>query len=91
MKRLTERDEYGNADIIGVDSCDLQGNLNAKEMNLVTNALNKLAAYEDEEFIPLGEVKELLKEAREEIQNYYGINTNLTERIDAFLEVGEEG
>lgn len=27
MERLTERDEYGNADIIGVDSMDLQGSL----------------------------------------------------------------
>ena len=27
MERLTERDEFGNADIIGVDSMDLQCNL----------------------------------------------------------------
>lgn len=27
MTRLTKRDEFGNADIIGVDSADLQCNL----------------------------------------------------------------
>ena len=47
MKRLTERDEFGNADIVGVDSADLQENLNFDEMNLVTEALNKLACYEE--------------------------------------------
>ena len=47
MKRLTERDEYGNADIIGVISADLQGNLDYDEMNAVTEALNRLAEYED--------------------------------------------
>ncbi len=47
MKRLTERDEFGNADIIGVDSEDLQINLNSEEFNKVTVALNKLADYED--------------------------------------------
>lgn len=47
MKRLTERDEFGNADIIGVDSMDLQCNLSYEEFNKVTNALNKLAEYED--------------------------------------------
>ena len=45
--RLTERDEYGNADIIGVDSADIQLNLAFDELNLVTDALNKLARYED--------------------------------------------
>lgn len=47
MKRLTQRDEYGNADIIGVDSADLQLNLGFDEFNLVTAALNRLAFYED--------------------------------------------
>lgn len=32
MDRLTERDEYGNADIIGVDSEDLQLNLEFDSM-----------------------------------------------------------
>ena len=47
MKRLTERDEFGNADIIGVDSEELQINLDLAELNRVTVALNKIAAYED--------------------------------------------
>lgn len=47
MERLTERDEFGNANIIGVDSMDLQCNLGFDEFNRVTNALNKLAEYED--------------------------------------------
>lgn len=47
MKRLTERDEFGNADIIGVDSEDLQCNLTFDEFNIVTDAMNKLADYED--------------------------------------------
>ncbi|EHQ92162.1 hypothetical protein [Desulfosporosinus youngiae] len=46
-KRLTDRDEFGNADIIGVDSEDLQLNLEYDEFNKVTNALNRLAQYED--------------------------------------------
>ena len=47
MERLTERDEFGNADIIGVDSVELQGNLDFKELNRVTRALNRLAELED--------------------------------------------
>lgn len=52
MKRLTERDEFGNADIIGVDSEDLQCNLEFDEFNRVTVALNRLASYEDTGFTP---------------------------------------
>lgn len=48
IDRLTERDEYGNADIIGVDSVDLQCNLAPEEFNKVTKALNRLADYEDD-------------------------------------------
>ena len=47
MKRLTELDEYGNADIIGVNSPDLQLHLEFDEFNRVTDALNKLAAYKN--------------------------------------------
>jgi hypothetical protein len=47
MKRLTERDEYGNADIIDVDNIAFQCNLYFEELNKVTDALNKLADYED--------------------------------------------
>lgn len=47
MERLTERDGFGNAEIIGVDSADLQLNLEFDELNKVTNVLNRLAEYED--------------------------------------------
>ena len=46
-KRLTERDEYGNADIIGVDSSNWQFNLTFEELVKVTNALNTFAKLED--------------------------------------------
>lgn len=52
IKRLTERDEYGNADIIGVDSAELQLNLEFDELNRVTDALNRLAGYEDSGLSP---------------------------------------
>lgn len=45
--RMTMRDDFGNADIIGVDSADLQENLKFDEFNNVTNALNRLAEYEE--------------------------------------------
>ena len=67
MERLTERDEFGNADIIGVDSEDLQLNLDFEQMNKVTDALNKLSEYEDlEELIGLP-LKELAKIFRQHI------------------------
>lgn len=46
-KRLTERDEFGNADIIGVDSMKLQGCLTFEELIISTKALNRLAELED--------------------------------------------
>lgn len=56
MDRLTERDEFGNADIIEVDSAEFQLSLDFDDFNRVTNALNKLAEYED-----LEEQRRLLK------------------------------
>lgn len=52
MERYTEYDEYGNADIIGVNSPDLQLHLDFDEMNRVTDALNRLAKYEDSGLTP---------------------------------------
>lgn len=46
-KRFTERDEFGNADIIGVGGADLQLSLEFDELNAVTDALNRLATLED--------------------------------------------
>ena len=44
--RCTSRDEFGNADIKGVDMTFLLS-LPYKEMVLVTTALNRLADFED--------------------------------------------
>lgn len=46
-KRLTKRDEFGNADIIGIDSERLASNLDFNEVNELTFALNKFADLED--------------------------------------------
>lgn len=59
MERLTERDEFGNADIIGVDSEELQCNLTFDEFNRVTNELNRLAQYEDVHENIIKKMKEL--------------------------------
>lgn len=51
MKRLTERDEFGNADIIALSDImpELYAELSFSETNALTDALNKLAEYEDAE------------------------------------------
>lgn len=48
LGRCTSRDEYGNADINGVDMSFLLA-LPYEEMVLVTQALNRLADFEDAE------------------------------------------
>lgn len=54
MNRLTERDEYGNADIIALSDVmpELYAELSFSETNALTNALNRLAAYEDTGLTP---------------------------------------
>lgn len=54
MDRLTERDEYGNADIIALSDImpELYANLSFSETNALTSALNRLAAYEDTGLTP---------------------------------------
>lgn len=51
MSRLTQRDEYGNAEIIALSDVmpELYAELSFSETNALTNALNKLADYEDKE------------------------------------------
>ena len=48
LGRCTDRDEYGNANIKGVDMTFMLG-LHYEEMVLVTQALNRLADFEDAE------------------------------------------
>jgi len=54
-KRLTQRDEFGNANIIELDDImpELYEGLSFSETNALTDALNKLADYEDEEELGL--------------------------------------
>lgn len=56
MKRLTERDEYGNADIVALSEVmpELYAELSFLETNALTDALNRLAAYEDTGLDPDG-------------------------------------
>lgn len=48
MQRLTERDEFGNANIKEVDMTFLLS-LPYEQMVILTKAFNKLADYEDNE------------------------------------------
>ena len=54
MERLTERDEYGNADIIALSDMmpEIYAELSFGEANSLTDALNRLAAYEDTGLTP---------------------------------------
>ena len=76
MTRLTKRDEFGNADIIGVDSTDLQYNLEFDDLIKATEALNKLAKYED-----LEEQRKLLKLPCAVGDTVYRINKGAKEPI----------
>lgn len=51
MDRLTQRDEYGNADIIALSDVmpEVYAGLSFGEANALTAALNRLADYEDAE------------------------------------------
>lgn len=54
MERLTERDEFGNADIIALSDVmpEIYAGLSFSETNALTEALNRLAEYEDTGFTP---------------------------------------
>ncbi|MCM1275489.1 MAG: hypothetical protein NC299_08995 [Lachnospiraceae bacterium] len=54
MNRLTERDEFGNADIIALSDVmpEIYGGLLFAQANALTAAMNRLAAYEDTGFTP---------------------------------------
>lgn len=49
MSRCTERDEFGNANVIGANAEKWIFYLECDELNKMTDALNKLADYEDAE------------------------------------------
>lgn len=54
MKRYTERDAYGNADIIELSDImpDIYGGLPFDKANALTAALNRIATYEDTGLTP---------------------------------------
>lgn len=54
MKRLTERDEYGNAEIIALSDvmAEIYASLSFYEANALIEALNRLADYEDLGILP---------------------------------------
>lgn len=58
MDRLTERDEFGNANII---VSDIVPKLQAELSNALTATLNRLAAYEDTGLTP-AEIEQLKAE-----------------------------
>ena len=47
MKRLTEYDEFGNADLVGIDNKKLYERLVCDETVTLTIAINKLGEFED--------------------------------------------
>lgn len=63
MDRLTERDEYGKADITALSDTmpEIYAGLSFSETNALTNALNRLADYEDTGLSP-DEIRDLMKE-----------------------------
>lgn len=82
-KRLTERDEFGNADIIGVGSEILASTLDFDELNKLTFALNKFADLEDKiESGELCEREEVRKETAKEILLLLGKGFDETARKD---------
>lgn len=54
MERLTQKDEYGNADIIAISDImpEIYAGLSFSEANALTEALNRLASYEDTGLTP---------------------------------------
>ena len=70
MARLTERDEFGNVDIVGAYMLQRDLELDFTELNLVTEALNKLARLEDlEEIFP--EMIDSLQAEADGMAEYY--------------------
>lgn len=79
MNRLTHRDEYGNAEIVGVDGTKLQlPTLSFDEFNSVTESLNRLADYEDTNLTP-EQLKKMLNDLKMIKFNVYAITEFIKE------------
>lgn len=65
MERLTEWDEFGNADIIALSDMmpEIYAELSFSETNALTEALNRLAKYEDN--MPLERAQELAQSEKD--------------------------
>ncbi|MFA4834941.1 MAG: hypothetical protein WC749_02550 [Dehalococcoidia bacterium] len=68
MNRLTNRDEFGNADFIQAPGCEWQGELDYEALVAITEGLNRLAAYEDTRLTP-SEIKGFISDAGQALQN----------------------
>lgn len=86
-KRLTERDEFGNADIIGLDSNELACALDFDGLNKLTFALNKLASLEDK--IESGELISTVQSERGEQEIAFFVKHNAEVRKQAVIEFAE--
>ena len=84
MERLTERDEYGNYDIIKCPSENFVGDLNFNELNAVTEALNKLGKYENTNLSP-AEI-ERLKIDNKNLKEFYLTDKTGNESLIEALE-----
>lgn len=76
-ERLTEWDEYGNADIVGVNMPDVYYCVEFDEVNILTTALNRLAELEDK--IESGDLVDR-KEALETTTSHFQRRDYSTER-----------
>lgn len=86
-ERITERDEYGNADIIDVNMVALCSHLTFADMNRVTEALNRLAELEDK--IERGELISTVQDERSEQEIAFFVKHNAEVRKQAVKEFAE--
>ena len=96
VKRLTERDAFGNADIIALSDMmpEIYAELSFSETNVLTDALNRLAAYEDtglepEEIEKLCDMDRRAKMA--EMLRDKGKNGISIDRLREFVEADKDG
>ncbi len=87
MKRLTEKDEYGNADIIALSDMmpELYADLSFSETNALTDALNRLAAYEETGLEP-----EEVAKVRDAYSNIAGKGVSF-KRIHEMIQAERDG
>lgn len=92
MERLTELDEYGNADIVALSDVmpELYAGLSFSETRALTDALNRLAAYEDTGLEP-GEVKDFYSRFCEARDIAVALGQEYADHVDELLEAEKQG